>query len=75
MNRKTYRPTRGKRSALAMCSLLLNLSACGCSGIHESHAFYVDSTKSVCTAEAYRDSVGSATAGEHVRTLVVVRTR
>ncbi len=60
MNRKNYRLARGKRAALALCSLLLSFSGCGCSGTHEHCAMLVNCVESFCAAHDHIGADGSA---------------
>jgi len=57
MNRKPYHPTRRKQAALAVCSFVLSVSGCGCSGAHEHYAVHVECDESVCAAH---DDIGAA---------------
>ncbi len=76
MNRKTYQPTRRKQAALAICSLVLSLSGCGCSGAHENaHALHVECDESVCTPQNLTETAGPASAGVPERNLIETRTR
>ena len=73
MNRKTYQPRRCKQAALVLCSLILSISGCGCSGAHEHYASPVDCNDMVCRDQIHAATEDSATFGRPMRNLAETR--